>query len=141
MFPWLIALLAVLVTGVLWLSLRRTRRELQTCSDRLAHLEQAHAHHSDRDRALQNALMKSVEDALLIVDSDLTIVEANPSAQRLLDHELIGKTLLEATRQPDLEALVFDARRVGNEVVERRIELEEHRILHARAPALPATAG
>lgn len=141
MFPWLIALLAVLVTGVLWLSLRRTRRELQTCSDRLAHLEQAHAHHSDRDRALQNALMKSVEDALLIVDSDLTIVEANPSAQRLLDHGLIGKTLLEATRQPDLEALVFDARRVGNEVVERRIELEEHRILHARALALPATAG
>ena len=141
MFPWLIALLAVLVAGALWLSLRRTRRELQTCSDRLAHLEQAHARHSDRGHALQNALMKGVEDALLILDGDLSIVEANPSAQRLLGADLTGKTLLEATRQPDLEALVFDARRVGNEVVERRIELEEHRILHARALALPPTAG
>ncbi len=141
MLPWLIALLAVVVAGVLWLSLRRTRRELQTCSDRLAHLEQAHAHHTDRGRALQYALMKSVEDSLLILDGDLTIVEANPAAQRLLGAELSGKTLLEATRQPDLEALVFDARRVGNEVVERRIEFEEHRILHARALALPPTAG
>ncbi len=141
MLPWLIALLVVVVAGVLWVSLRRTRRELQICSDRLTHLEQSHAHHSDRGRALQNALMKSVEDSLLILDSDLTIVEANPSAQRLLGAELSGKTLLEATRQPDLEALVFDARRVGNEIVERRIEFEEHRILHARALALPPTAG
>lgn len=136
MLPWLIALLAVLVAGALWLSLRRTRRELRACNDRLTHLERAHAHNADYAHTLQHALMKSVEDGLLLLDRDLTILDANPAAQRLLGSELIGKTLLEAIRQPDVETLVSDARKVHNEVVERRIEFEEHRVLHARALAL-----
>jgi two-component system phosphate regulon sensor histidine kinase PhoR len=137
MFPWLIAILAMLTVGALWLSLRRARRELRVCSDRLAHLERTHDRDFDQAHALLHAIMKSVEDGLLILDGNLTIRHANPSAQRLLGSELVGKTLLEAIRQPDAETLVSDAHKVRNEVVERRIEFEEHRILHARALTLP----
>lgn len=135
MLPWLIALLAVLLAGALAFYLRRAQRELQACENRLMHLEQSHARDSAYCHALQNALMKGVEDALLVLNSNLTVVNANPAAHRLLGEGLVGKTLLEAVRQPDLEALFFDARKVHNEAVERRIELEEHRILHARALA------
>ena len=82
--------------------------------------------------------MESVEDALLILDTNLTIVETNQAAQKLFGQELTGKTLMSALRQPDLETLFYDARRVSSETVERRIELD-HRVFHVRVLALPSS--
>ncbi len=138
MLPWIIAALALLSTFALAVLVMRLRAEVRAAAADRAHRQQAHAQASAQAELLKNAIMKGVEDALLILDTNLTIVETNESAQRLFGQPLAGKTLISALRQPDLETLFHDARRVRSETVERRIELD-HRIFHARALALPAS--
>ena len=138
MLPWIIAILALLSTLVLAVLVKRLHAEARVAAAHGAHLQQEHAQAMARAELLKTGMMKGVEDALLILDTNLTIVDANPATQRLFDEELIGKTLMSALRQPDLEALFRDARLVRSETVERRIELN-HRIFHARAVVLPAS--
>jgi two-component system phosphate regulon sensor histidine kinase PhoR len=133
---WIVAILAVLSALALAAWVIRLRAEIRVAAARGDHLHQAHAQALARAEQLKGGIMTGVEDALLILSTDLTIVEANQAAQRLFGQDLAGKTLISALRQPDLEALLHDARRVRNETVERRIELD-HRIFHARALALP----
>ncbi|MEP0763921.1 MAG: PAS domain-containing protein [Chloroflexota bacterium] len=138
MLPWIIAILALLTAFVLAVLALRLRADVRAGTANRAHQQQVHAQASAQAELLKNAIMKGVEDALLILDTNLTIVETNEAAQRMFGQQLAGKTLMSALRQPDLEALFHDARRVRSETVERRIELN-HRIFHARALALPAS--
>ncbi|MEW6579041.1 MAG: HAMP domain-containing sensor histidine kinase, partial [Chloroflexota bacterium] len=138
MLPWIIAIFAVLSALALAALVMRLRADERAAAANHAHLQQAHAQALAQAELLKSGIMKGVEDALFILDTSLTIVETNQAAQRLFGPELIGKTLMSALRQPDLEALFHDARRVRSETVERRIELD-HRIFHARALALPAS--
>ena len=138
MLPWIIAALALLSTLALATLVIRLRAGERAAAAYRAHQQQAHAQASAQAELLKTAIMKGIEDALLILDADLTIVEANESARRLFGQGLAGKTLMSALRQPDLEALIHDARRVRSETVERRIELD-HRIFHARALAPPTS--
>ena len=117
----------------------RLHAEVRVAAAQADHLRQAHAQALAQAGQLKSGIMKGVEDALFIFDTDLTIVDANEAAQRLFGQDLAGKTLISALRQPDLEALLHDARRVRSETVERRIELN-HRIFHARALALADAA-
>lgn len=137
MLPWMIAALALLTAFALAVLMIRLRADQRVATADRAHQRQAHVQASAQAEVLKAAIMKGVEDALLILDADLTIVETNESARRLFGQHLAGKTLMSALRQPDLEVLFHDARRVRNETVERRIELD-HRIFHARALALSA---
>ena len=136
MLLWIVAILAVLSALALAAWVIRLRAEIRVATAQEHHLQQAHAQALARAEQLRGGIMAGVEDALLILSTDLTIMEANQAAQRLFGQDLTGKTLISALRQPDLEALLHDARRVRNETVERRIELD-HRIFHARALALP----
>lgn len=138
MLPWIIAILAVLSTFALAVLLMRLRADERVAAASRAHLQQAHAQALAQAELLKSGIMESVEDALLILDTNLTIVETNQAAQKLFGQELTGKTLMSALRQPDLETLFYDARRVSSETVERRIELD-HRVFHVRVLALPAS--
>ncbi len=131
----IIAILAVLSALALAFWVIRLRAEARMAVAQADHLRQAHAQALAQAGQLKGGIMKGVEDALFILDTDLTIVDANEAAQRLFGQDLAGKTLISALRQPDLEALLHDARRVRSETVERRIELN-HRIFHGRALAL-----
>ncbi|GAB4433209.1 MAG: ATP-binding protein [Anaerolineae bacterium] len=138
MLPWIIAILAVSsALALAWVTMR-LRADQRAAAANRSHMQQAHASALAQAEFLKSGIMKGVEDALLILDTSLTIVETNQAAEKLFGQGLTGRTLMSALRQPDLEALVHDARRVRSEAVERRIELD-HRIFHARALALPAS--
>ena len=117
MLPWIIAILAVLSTFALAVLLMRMRADERVAAASRAHLQQAHAQALAQAELLKSGIMESVEDALLILDTNLTIVETNQAAQKLFGQELTGKTLMSALRQPDLETLFYDARRVSSEAV------------------------
>jgi two-component system phosphate regulon sensor histidine kinase PhoR len=57
---------------------------------------------------------------------------ANPAAEVLIGRDPTGETLMGVMPNPELEALIDDARRVSSEGMERRVEFDK-RIYHARA--------
>jgi PAS domain S-box-containing protein len=110
------------------------RDQLAVARHRVEHIQQELSTQIEQVRALRDGLLKTVDDALLIVDSDYRILFANPAAETMLGQELVGETLIGAVRHPEMELLMQDAQLVRGESVERRIEWERH-ILMVRAMA------
>jgi signal transduction histidine kinase len=79
----------------------------------------AHADH------LHDAILRAVDDVVLVLDANQRIILCNPAALALLGAQIEGQTLMAALRQPDLEGLLEDARLVGGEGLERRIEYDK----------------
>lgn len=120
LIPWFIAAVALGAAGFFAWKLTRLQR-----TDALQKAE------ADR---LREGLLNVVDDAFLVLDARQCVIFTNPAADALLDQPTIGKTLAQVMPNPDLEALILDARMVRGEVVERRIEHERH-ILNVRALA------
>lgn len=132
MLSWVIAGLALVVAG--WLAWRysRTRAAAQIAAQHAAHAQRDQQSRIAALEQLQNGILRAVDDALLVLDANQRILVANMAAEALLGQELVGRTLMEAIRQPDLENLIQDAQMVRGEGVERRIEYNRL-ILNVRA--------
>lgn len=91
---------------------------------------QAQAQEFAYKRALSLTLANSAYDALLVVDSALTIIAINDSAETLFNVTMaerpIGKLLTEVTRIPELESMVQDALRNEEELFEEQIAIGEN---------------
>src|SRR5690606_28750264 len=124
--------LALVTAGWLAWRLVQTRSSMQAAGH---HVVQAQ-HDLERQIAtleqLRDGILRAIDDALLVLDTDQRILVANAAAEALIGPDLVGKTLMAATRQSDLENLIQDAQLVRGEGLERRIEYERL-ILHARA--------
>lgn len=94
--------------------------------------------HAEAERALQQqeAVLKAVDEAVLMLDPHQIISNFNPAAEALTGRAPVGEALIQVVDSPALVELVEAARLVRGEGMERRIEFGQ-RILHARAIALP----
>jgi two-component system phosphate regulon sensor histidine kinase PhoR len=82
---------------------------------------------------LRDALLKAMEDALLVLNNKRQILLANQAAEKLLGSDLVGQTLIRAARHHELESLLQEARETPNESPEQLLELDGRAI---RAHAL-----
>ncbi len=132
---WLMAGIALLVAGVL-------AGLLFGSQSRFRSLEQQHKTERkrlqsefERIKWLRDGLLRGIDDALLVLDTNQTILYTNPTAETMLGQNLTGETLIGALRHPELEALINDAQMLNGDSVERRIEMDRH-ILRVRAIAI-----
>ncbi len=135
MIAWITAGI-LLAVGVLLASIAfRSRVSVRQLENLIDLIKQENARELIAANRLRDGLLKVVDDALLVMDQQRRIVLANPAAESLIGHSLVGETLVGAIRHPEIDTLMEDAHLVGGEGVERRIELDK-RILHARAITL-----
>ncbi len=132
MVPWISAGVLLVLSAVLGWKLAETRSRLHAAEQHTARIERDLTAQLEHASYLRDNVLKAVDDAVLVLDSDQTIQFANPAAEAMLGHDLTGETLMGAIRHAELETLIEDAQRVRGEGVERRIEYEKH-ILHGRA--------
>jgi two-component system phosphate regulon sensor histidine kinase PhoR len=134
MTAWMIAGLALVTAGVLAGLLMRSRSQIRFAELQKTRLAKDQAAQLDQAAVLRDSLLKAVDETLLVLDTEQKILYANATAESWLGQDLAGKTLIAAIRQPELETLIDDARKLRGEAVERHIEYEHH-ILHGRAVA------
>ncbi|MCC6801115.1 MAG: hypothetical protein IT325_13450 [Anaerolineae bacterium] len=96
--------------------------------------------HAEAERVLQRqeAVLKAVDEAVLVLDPPPIIFNANPAAEALFGRAAAGEALIQVVDSPALVELVEAARLVRGEGMERRVEFGQ-RILHARAVTLPGS--
>jgi two-component system phosphate regulon sensor histidine kinase PhoR len=134
MTAWIIAGLALVTAGVLAGLLVRSRSQVRFAEQQKTRLAKDQAAQLDQAALLRDSLLKAVDETLLVLDAEQKILYANAAAESWLGQNLAGKTLIAAIRQPELETLIDDARKLRGEAVERHFEYEHH-ILHGRVVA------
>jgi two-component system phosphate regulon sensor histidine kinase PhoR len=72
----------------------------------------------EQDRAEMTALFEHMADSVLVLDADERIVLSNPAAARMLNGEIVGRSLAEVTRDAELVDL---ARSVSGAKTEVRL--------------------
>lgn len=137
---WIVAILALAAAGVLAWVVRQARARIDALQQAAKHAQAASAEQLEEAARLRDGLFRAVDDVLLVLDDKQAILHANAAAETMLGNKVVGKTLLEATRQPELEQLMQDAEMVRGEGVERRVEIERH-IYHARAVVFDSLTG
>lgn len=129
---WIIAALALLTAGLLAWLLGHAQARASRLERDITAVKEALSVRIDRAIQLRDSLLRAIDDPLLVLDAEQNILFHNPAAEALAGPNLSGKSLLEAIRQPELESLIDDARRVRGEGVARHIELN-NRIYQASA--------
>jgi two-component system phosphate regulon sensor histidine kinase PhoR len=131
MTEWVLAGLAIIAAvgfGGLWL---RARADNSFLEQQQARRNREHAAELAQVTELRDVILKTVDDALLVLNPSQRILYANPSAETLIGRAAVSETLLGVLPNPELEALLDDAQKLRGEAVERRIEFNK-RILLAR---------
>ena len=129
---WIIAMAALALAGVMaWLFSRAQARARRLERD-TAQIKAALTMRIDRALQLRESLLNAVDDPMLVLDAEQRVLFANTAAVGMVGSDPVGQTLLAAVRQPELESIIDDARRVRGEPVVRRVEMER-RIYEARA--------
>lgn len=134
MSPWIAAGVLLVIAMALGWTLTKTQARLRAAEQQTARVKRDLTAELDHIVHLRDGVLKAVDDAILVLDSDQTIQFANPAAEAMLGQNLTGETLMGAIRHAELETLIEDAQRIRGEGVERRIEYEKH-VLHGRAIA------
>jgi two-component system phosphate regulon sensor histidine kinase PhoR len=88
---------------------------------------------SERDRLA--ALVTELEDAIVIVDADDRVRLANPAAERLLGHRLVGRRLIEILREHEILDAIARAR-AGTTTVAHVERVHPRRFVRVVAKAL-----
>jgi two-component system, OmpR family, phosphate regulon sensor histidine kinase PhoR len=107
-----LGLAALLVTA------RRQNRQLR---DNLAKQAQEAGRLDDVQRSVEgrlNALIDAPPQALLVIDRDGGIMRANSRAKELLGESVIGRTIIDATRSYEIDAVVQST--LGQQRIEER---------------------
>jgi two-component system phosphate regulon sensor histidine kinase PhoR len=134
MTAWIIAGSALVIASALAGLWMRSRSQVHFAEQQKMRVQKDLTSQLERAAVLRDGLLKGVDDPLLVLDTEQKILYANAAAESWLGQNLSGKTLIAAMRQPELETLIEDARKLRGEVVERHIEYER-RIMNARAVA------
>ena len=127
-----------------WTLYMRGRDAKERHEAEVAELKEAHAAALHAHTARMEAMLDSMIEGLVVLDSRGRIALANRAAEKLFGFSrmMVGGTLLEAIRHHEVAAL---AARVGTEgaVVEHEVRLEspEPRVLQISAVALRDTSG
>lgn len=136
----IIALVAIIITGASLYAAWRTQQQMADLRTQMAFGErelQAMRSATDDREKLYDTLVQLVVDAVLILDAQQRVTMANVMAEKIFGTELVGKTLIGATRLPELERFVTE-NGYGNgdedDTPERLMEYpgEPTRILRAR---------
>ncbi|HVO71303.1 MAG TPA: PAS domain-containing protein, partial [Aggregatilineaceae bacterium] len=138
MTGWYVAALAWVMVGILAGLLIRSRSQIHWAEQQKTRLRKDLTSQLERAAVMRDGLLEGVDELLLVLNGDQKILYANTAAESWLGQNLPGKTLMAAMRQPELETLIEDARRLRGEAVERHIEYDRH-IMHARAVATTDT--
>jgi len=100
--PWLLVLALGIAVTVLMVKLRRLEEQTSPIQRRCEDLSAELQHY----RSLLHYTMESLQDAVVLVTAEGTIVSANPAASRLLGKGILGQTLLQRTLCYDLNLLL-----------------------------------
>ncbi|MCZ2099211.1 MAG: PAS domain-containing protein [Anaerolineae bacterium] len=131
-----ITVLALVVAAGLLVALALAFRRMQALERQVAAATAPRYAEAERALQQQEAVLKAVDEAVLVLDLQQIVMTANPAAEALFGLAPAGETLIQVVDSPALVELVEAARLVRGEGMERRIEFGP-RILHARAVALP----
>lgn len=131
-----ITVLALAVAAGLLVALALAFRRMQALERQVAAATAPRYAEAERALQQQEAVLKAVDEAVLVLDLQQIVMTANPAAEALFGLAPAGETLIQVVDSPALVELVEAARLVRGEGIERRIEFGP-RILHARAVALP----
>lgn len=131
-----ITVLALVVAAGLLVALALAFRRMQALERQVAAATAPRYAEAERALQQQEAVLKAVDEAVLVLDLQQIVMTANPAAEALFGLAPAGETLIQVVDSPALVELVEAARLVRGEGIERRIEFGP-RILHARAVALP----
>lgn len=131
-----ITVLALAVAAGLLVALALAFRRMQALERQVAAATAPRYAEAERALQQQEAVLKAVDEAVLVLDLQQIVMTANPAAEALFGLAPAGETLIQVVDSPALVELVEAARLVRGEGMERRIEFGP-RILHARAVALP----
>lgn len=131
-----ITVLALAVAAGLLVALALAFRRMQALERQVAAATAPRYAEAERALQQQEAVLKAVDEAVLVLDLQQIVMTANPAAESLFGLAPAGETLIQVVDSPALVELVEAARLVRGEGIERRIEFGP-RILHARAVALP----
>lgn len=131
-----ITVLALVVAAGLLVALALAFRRMQALERQVAAATAPRYAEAERALQQQEAVLKAVDEAVLVLDLQQIVMTANPAAESLFGLAPAGETLIQVVDSPALVELVEAARLVRGEGMERRIEFGP-RILHARAVALP----
>lgn len=131
-----ITVLALAVAAGLLVALALAFRRMQALERQVAAATAPRYAEAERALQQQEAVLKAVDEAVLVLDLQQIVMTANPAAESLFGLAPAGETLIQVVDSPALVELVEAARLVRGEGMERRIEFGP-RILHARAVALP----
>ncbi|MBI5931050.1 MAG: PAS domain-containing protein [Chloroflexi bacterium] len=108
--------------GLLWQS-RKHLRLLERQMQQTEHLRQGVSDQLQEAILLRDALLQVVDDAVLVMNQKHQILHVNPEAQKLLGPDLIGKTLIRATQENELEAMLHEARETTDDIPEQLVDL------------------
>ncbi|MCI0709751.1 MAG: cell wall metabolism sensor histidine kinase WalK [Chloroflexi bacterium] len=75
---------------------------------------------------LRDAVLRAMDDAMLILDNRGIVRFANDAALELFQRESVGQTLMGATRHYELDNLAKSARQMPHEIQERRFVINDH---------------
>lgn len=129
-----LAILLALVAGLL-IALALALWRMRMTERRVTEAERPLRAVLEQSLRRQDAILRVVDEALLVLDADQRVLLANPEAEKLLGRVRIGEPLIQMVDSPPLVELIEAARLVRGEGMERRIEFDQ-RILQARAVAL-----
>ncbi|MBN1200863.1 MAG: PAS domain-containing protein [Anaerolineae bacterium] len=129
---WVFTGAALITAGILAWMLVQARAHSNAVQQQALQTRQRLQSELDKTILLRDAILKVIDDALLLVDSEDCICLANAAAQHLLGQAIIGQSLYEAVDHPELHLLIQDTQNLRGENVERRIEFQQ-RILNAQA--------
>ena len=136
----IVLLASLAVCGILGWLYWRTWQERNDLNIRVAQLERQNQETQagfDENKRLQTVIMEVLNDSLLIIEGDQQrIIHANLPAKALLGSNVVGETLIAATRSYDLDNLVQETRKQPGDIPEELMELN-HRTIRARALAVP----
>ncbi|MBL1134015.1 MAG: PAS domain S-box protein [Chloroflexi bacterium] len=125
----------LLISGSLGALLWKSRQQLRLLEKRLQQAELVRQGISDQLQeaiVLRDAMLKIVDDAVLVMNQKHQILHVNPAAEKLLGTNLVGKTLIRATQDHEMEAILDEAREATDEIPEQLVDLDG-KMLRVRA--------
>ncbi len=125
----------LLVLGGLGVMLWKARRRIRTLEKQILQAEHLRERESDQLQeaiVLRDALLQIVDDAVLVMNQKHQILHVNSAAVKLLGSNPVGKTLIRATQENELEVVLEEAREADDDIPEQLVDLNG-KMLRVRA--------
>ncbi len=125
----------LLVLGGLGVTLWKARKRIRALEKQVLqaeHLRQGVSDQLQEAIVLRDALLQIVDDAVLVMNQKHHILHVNSAAVKLLGSNLVGKTLIRATQENELEVVLEEAREADNDIPEQLVDLNG-KMLRVRA--------